>query len=58
MLDFKTKFLKHKFTAPCRKNREQHIFIVEQYLLTGSRISVRRAFAKPIQRKYRRENSR
>ena len=28
-----------------QKNREQRIFIVEQYLLTGSRISVRRAFA-------------
>ena len=28
-----------------QKNREQRIFIVEQYLLTGARISVRRAFA-------------
>lgn len=28
-----------------QKNQEQRIFIVEQYLLTGSRISVRRAFA-------------
>ena len=28
-----------------QKNREQRIFIVEQYLLTRSRISVRRAFA-------------
>ena len=28
-----------------QKNREQRIFIVEQYLLTGSRIPVRRAFA-------------
>ena len=28
-----------------QKNNEHRIFIVEQYLLTGSRISVRRAFA-------------
>ena len=28
-----------------QKNNEQRIFIVEQYLLTGSRISVGRAFA-------------
>ena len=33
-----------------QKNNEQRIFIVEQYLLTGSRISVRRAFANKLHR--------
>ena len=51
MLDFKIKFLKQKFTAPCmQKTPEQRIFIVEQYILTGSRISVRRAFANQFRK--------
>ena len=31
-----------------QKTPEQRIFIVEQYILTGSRISVRRAFANQL----------
>ena len=44
MLDF-NQIPQTKIYGIMQKNNEQRIFIVEQYLLTGSRISVRRAFA-------------